>query len=80
MRQHGLSDRQAVALGHVIEHGRLTIQEYERLCPGKNHRTLERDLKALLEKGLLAEVAVAPTDPARHYRLANGIAGSGAEL
>ncbi|MCK6557192.1 Fic family protein [Candidatus Binatia bacterium] len=53
-RQHGLSDRQALALGHVMEHGRLTIQAFEALCPGSNRRTLQRDLKTLVEKGLLA--------------------------
>ena len=79
-RQHGLSDRQAVALGHVIEHGRLTIHDYEKLCPGANRRTLQRDLRALVEKGLLAEAGTAPTDPTRHYRLAAGFVRSGAEL
>ena len=79
-RQHALSDRQAAALGHLIEHGRLTIRDYERLCPGMNRRTLQRDLKALLEKGLLSEAGASPTDPTRHYRLAGGIARSGAEL
>jgi len=52
-KQHGLTDRQAKALGHVLEHGRLTIQEYEALCPDTNRRTLQRDLKGLLDKGLL---------------------------
>lgn len=53
-REHGLSDRQAVALRHVIEAGRLTIQEFEALCPGVNRRTLQRDLRELVRKGLLA--------------------------
>jgi Fic family protein len=53
-RQHGLSDRQARAFGHVMEHGRLTIQALEAICPGVNRRTLQRDLKVLVEKGLLA--------------------------
>ena len=53
-RQHGLSDRQALAIGHVMEHGRLTIQALEALCTGVNRRTLQRDLKTLVEKGLLA--------------------------
>ena len=80
VRQHTLSDGQAVALGHVIEHGRLTIHDYERRCPGKNRRTLQRDLKALLEKGLLAKASTAPTDPTRHYRLADGLVRPGAVL
>ena len=52
-RRHDLSNRQAVALGHVLEHGALKIGDFERLCPGTTRRTLQRDLKALVEKGLL---------------------------
>ncbi len=52
-RQHGLSERQALALGHVLDHGRITIRDFERLCPGVNRRTLQRDLRGLVEKGLL---------------------------
>lgn len=78
--QHDLSDRQAAALRHLIEHGRLTIRDYERICPGMNRRTLQRDLRALVEKRLLSEAGVALTDPQRHYRLADGLAGFGAEL
>ena len=77
-RQHALSDRQTTALGHVIEHGRLTIQDYEGLCPETNRRTLQRDLRALLGKGLIAEAATSPTDPTRHYRLADGLERLGA--
>ena len=80
VRQHALSDRQAIALGHIIEHGRLTIQDYVGLCLGTNRRTLQRDLKALVAKGLVAEAGTAPTDPTRHYRLADSILKSGAEL
>ena len=35
------------------EHGSLTIQDFERLCPDVNRRTLQRDLKKLAEEGLL---------------------------
>jgi Fic family protein len=72
-RKHGLSDRQAVALGRVLEAGRLTIQEFEALCPDANRRTLQRDLKVLVAKGLLVERGSGPTDPTRHYRLAEAI-------
>ena len=72
-REHGLSDRQALALGHVLEHGRLTIQEYAALCPEANRRTLQRDLKTMVDKGLLREWGTGPTDPTRHYRLAEAI-------
>lgn len=53
-RQHGLSDRQALALGRVLDEGRLTIQDFATLCPGVNRRTLQRDLRNMVEKGLLA--------------------------
>lgn len=79
-REHGLSERQALTLGHVLEHGRLTIQEYQALCPRENRRTLQRDLKAMVDKGLLAERGTGPTDPTRHYRLAEAILGPGWEL
>lgn len=71
--QHALSDRQARALGQLLDEGRLTIQAFEALCPGVNRRTLQRDLKALVEKGLIVEKGSGPTDPTRHYSLAESI-------
>jgi Fic family protein len=53
VQTHKLSERQAIAMGHVLEHGALTIQELEALCEGVNRRSLQRDLKGLLDKGLL---------------------------
>jgi Fic family protein len=79
-RENDLSDRQALALGHVLDAGRLTIQEFELLCPGVNRRTLQRDLKVMVDKGLLVERGSGPTDPTRHYRLAESILGPGKEL
>ena len=79
-RQHGLSHRQAHALGQVLDEGRLTIQAFEALCPGVNRRTLLRDLKAMVENGLLVEKGSGPTDPTRHYRLAESIPGPENEL
>jgi len=80
VREHRLSERQTLALGHVLEHGRLTIQEYEALSPGTNRRTLQRDLKGMVKKGLLSERGTGPTDPTRHYQLAEAILWSGKEL
>ena len=77
VREHSLSDRQAVALAHAIEHRRLTIQDFERLCPETNRRTLQRDLRGLVAKGLLVEAGTAATDPARHYLLAPGLMRAG---
>lgn len=53
VREHGLTERQSKALAHIQEYGSLTIQEYERLCPDVNRRTLQRDLKAMTDLGLL---------------------------
>jgi len=53
IKEHDLSDRQAKALGHILEHGRLTIQDFERLCPDINRRSLQRDLKVMVDMGLL---------------------------
>ena len=53
VKEHGLSDRQSLALDHVLEHGVLSIQDYEALCSGINRRTLQRDLKTLIDKRLL---------------------------
>ena len=80
VRQHGLSDRQALALDHVFGQGRLTIADFAALYPGVNRRTPQRDLKYLVEKGLLVEAGSGPTDPTRYYRLSDSVSGSEKEL
>jgi Fic family protein len=52
IKKHGLSDRQAKALGQVQEHGSLSIQEFENLFSDVNRRSLQRDLKSMLDMGL----------------------------
>ena len=52
-RDYDLSKRQAIALGYVLEHGVMTIQNYEQLCSETNRRTLQRDLKGMVDKGLM---------------------------
>lgn len=51
--QHQLSGRQALALAHVMEHGQISIQDFERLLPGTHRRTLQRDLTAMVKAALL---------------------------
>lgn len=53
IKEHDLSERQATAIGHMLEHGSLTIQSFERLCPEVNRRSLQRDLKVMVDVGLL---------------------------
>ena len=75
-----MSVRAARALGHILDHERLTIQELQDLCPGVNRGTLQRDLKSMLDKGLLVERGTGPTDPTRHYRLAEAILRPGRKV
>jgi DNA-binding HxlR family transcriptional regulator len=49
------------------EQKRLSLADCERLVPDVNRRTLQRDLKALLDLGLIREEGRGPTDPTRHY-------------
>ena len=52
-RQHKLNERQIAALRFLLEHGKITIQDFEALCPTITRRSLQRDLKLLVEKGLV---------------------------
>jgi Fic family protein len=70
VKLHGLNERQTKALGHLIQYGKLTIQDFEALCPSVNRRSLLRDLKGMLDKKLIVEVGAGATDPTRHYVLA----------
>ena len=54
----------------LIQYGELTIQDFEALCPEVNRRSLQRDLKGMIEKKVIAEVGAGTTDPTRHYVLA----------
>jgi len=72
VKQHGLSDRQSKALGHMVDHGSLTIQDFEKLCPEVNRRSLQRDLKLMMDKGLLVEAATSSADPTKRYLIKAG--------
>ena len=51
--RHSLTDRQSRALGYLLEHGCMTIADFEALYPETSRRTLQRDLRTLVEKGLI---------------------------
>lgn len=72
-KKHGLSVRQSRALWHVLEHGSLSIQDFERLCPEVNRRSLQRDLKAMVDRGVLREAGTSATDPTKRYELEAGL-------
>lgn len=70
IKEHSLSDRQALALSHILVHGRVSIQDFERLSSRVSRRTLQRDLRVMVDKGLIIEKASSPTDPTKIYILA----------
>jgi predicted transcriptional regulator len=47
--------------------GKATVAECEEELK-MNRRTLQRDLKLLVEKGLVREVGTGPTDPTKYYQ------------
>jgi len=64
-----LNERQEKAIEFLLSQEKLTIKDFEKLCPNVNRRSLQRDLKIFLEKGLIKETGTGPTDPTRHYVL-----------
>ena len=52
-QQLSLNSRQQTALTHALKHDGLTIKTFETICPQPSRRTLQRDLKQLVDKGLL---------------------------
>ncbi|MEA2060335.1 MAG: Fic family protein [Thermodesulfobacteriota bacterium] len=69
VQKHSLNERQSKALGYLLQNGKLTIQDFEGIFPDVNRRSLQRDLKGLLNKELILELGAGPTDPTRHYTL-----------
>jgi Fic family protein len=51
-KEFNLSRRQEKAIDFVLEHGSINMHEYEKLCGGVTKRTLQRELKSLVEKGV----------------------------
>jgi len=54
VQKYSLNERQSKAMGYLMQHDKLSIQDLEALCPDVNRRSLQRDLKDMLEKELLA--------------------------
>ena len=66
--QRGLNARQAAALDQLLTQKRLSIGDLETLFPEVSRRSLQRDLKGMVQSGLIRETGTA-TDPTRHYVL-----------
>ncbi len=52
-KEYHLSQRQNLAMEYISKHGEMTIQQFERICPDVTRRTLQRELKELIEKNIL---------------------------
>ena len=68
-----LNVRQAAAVDLMIEQGKIAISELERCFSNVSRRTLQRDIKQLIEKGVCNESASSTTDPTKTYALINGL-------
>jgi Fic family protein len=66
-RDHGLNARQAWAVARAYEPGGLSIRALEERFGDVSRRTLQRDLKGLVDLGLLESQGAGPTDPNRRY-------------
>jgi Fic family protein len=66
VNKHNLNSRQAKAVAYLLEHEKFQVEEFEKLCPGVNRRTLQRDIQVLAGKHLLSPHGDAR---ARHYSL-----------
>ncbi len=65
-RRVGIKPRPVGLLAFLLERGRATVAEAEAALGG-NRRTLQRDLKLLVQSGFVREVATGPTDPTKYY-------------
>ncbi len=54
-QKYQLNKRQSIALIEILHHGSLNIQKYEAFCSQVSRRTLQRDLKQMVNQGLLIQ-------------------------
>ena len=67
VKEHNLNLRQSTALEMMTQRGGITISELEERFPKTSRRTLQRDMKLLVEKGICEESALSTTDPTKSY-------------
>lgn len=54
VRRHDLNERQAAALGFILENDELHLRDYAQMVTNVDQRTLQRDLKKMVDLGILA--------------------------
>ncbi len=52
-KENHLSQRQSIAIEYMMKNGALRIQEFEKICPGVTRRTLQRELRDLVNKNII---------------------------
>jgi ATP-dependent DNA helicase RecG len=52
----GLNERQIAALGFLSDHGRITNNDYQTLCPSVSSESLRRDLADLVDRDMLLRI------------------------
>ena len=55
-KQYQLSGRQKLAIEYITTEGSLAIQKFEKICPGVTRRTLQRELKGLIDKEIIVSI------------------------
>ena len=65
-RKSGLKERQVSLLSFLLKQGKGSIAELD-VNLKENRRTLQRDLKLLVEKGFAQKVGTGATDPTKYY-------------
>jgi len=65
-RRAGLKERPLSVLAFLLEQGKGTIAECEAALK-QNRRTLQRDLKLLIQHGFVRERGTGATDPTKYY-------------
>jgi tryptophan 2,3-dioxygenase len=54
LQKHGHNEQQGKAIEFLLKYGKLAIQNFEVFCPVNNRRSLQRDLKTMLDKNLIS--------------------------
>ena len=54
-RKYELKNCQQRAVAFILDRGAMTIQEYQKLCPKSARRSLQRELKEMVDNGVLVQ-------------------------
>jgi predicted HTH transcriptional regulator len=52
-KKYDLSKRQNIAIKYLLEHKDMSIKDFKKNCPKESRRTLQRDLKNLIDKAVI---------------------------